>query len=276
MFVKAKKTGNLDLFVRLCYDGKNWRKDGTDMVHHRNRILLWVTAAFVVLLAALLILTCIDIYQSGEDPFTRERIALGIRRLSIPMILCVLSAVIGGLFGAVPTEKVRPVRQLRDLLARQNSKWDQADEDQKMQIRREWKLRKIWAWGAGLVITLLTVVPVIYFCDPSHFTIENLTADVLRGVLTAMIPGMLILAVFYGVDRVLAGSMERELLIWKVVPGKAEAPAAPGENRKVLWVLRVVLLAAAVAMIVLGIDNGGIAAVLGKAIRICTECIGLG
>ncbi|MBE6974767.1 MAG: thioredoxin [Ruminococcaceae bacterium] len=37
-----------------------------------------------------------------------------------------------------------------------------------------------------------------------------------------------------------------------------------------------VLLAAAVAMIVLGIDNGGIAAVLGKAIRICTECIGLG
>lgn len=246
------------------------------MDHQRKRVLHWFTAALIVLLAVLLILTCIDIYQSGEDPFTRERIAQGIRRLSIPMILCALSAVIGSIFGAVPAEKVRPVRQLREMLLRHNSKWEQAHEDQKMQIRRERKLRKIWTWVAGLLIAVLVAVPVTYFLDPGHFTIQNLTTDVLCGVLTAMIPGVLILTVCYGLDRVLSDSMERELTLWKAVPGKAEAPAVHSEDRKVLWILRVVLLVAAVVMIFLGIDNGGIAAVLGKAIRICTECIGLG
>ena len=36
------------------------------------------------------------------------------------------------------------------------------------------------------------------------------------------------------------------------------------------------LLAAAVALIALGVWNGGAADVLAKAVRICSECIGLG
>jgi hypothetical protein len=43
-----------------------------------------------------------------------------------------------------------------------------------------------------------------------------------------------------------------------------------------IWIARGILLTVAVVMILLGINNGGVAAVLGKAIRICTECIGLG
>jgi hypothetical protein len=43
-----------------------------------------------------------------------------------------------------------------------------------------------------------------------------------------------------------------------------------------VWGVRVVVFAVGVAFIVLGIRNGGMADVLGKAIRICTECIGLG
>ncbi|MBE6675756.1 MAG: thioredoxin [Clostridia bacterium] len=41
-------------------------------------------------------------------------------------------------------------------------------------------------------------------------------------------------------------------------------------------VVRSVLIAAAVLMIVFGIFNGGMHDVLQKAIKICTECIGLG
>ena len=36
------------------------------------------------------------------------------------------------------------------------------------------------------------------------------------------------------------------------------------------------VLAASVAFIIVGIVNGGMSDVLGKAVRICTECIGLG
>ena len=43
-----------------------------------------------------------------------------------------------------------------------------------------------------------------------------------------------------------------------------------------LLAARLAVLAAAIVLIVLGVLNGGMADVLGKAINICTECIGLG
>ena len=43
--------------------------------------------------------------------------------------------------------------------------------------------------------------------------------------------------------------------------------------KKALWAA---LLAAAVLLIVLGVVNGGARDVLAKAVKICSECIGLG
>ena len=44
-------------------------------------------------------------------------------------------------------------------------------------------------------------------------------------------------------------------------------------RHKVLWA---VLFTIAILLIVLGILNGGLLDVLAKAVRICSECIGLG
>ena len=40
--------------------------------------------------------------------------------------------------------------------------------------------------------------------------------------------------------------------------------------------VRGVVLAAAITFIIIGITNGGMTDVLAKAVKICTECIGLG
>ena len=49
------------------------------------------------------------------------------------------------------------------------------------------------------------------------------------------------------------------------------------ENKKpIILGVRIALVGCAVLFIVLGIVNGGMADVLNKAIKICTECIGLG
>lgn len=45
------------------------------------------------------------------------------------------------------------------------------------------------------------------------------------------------------------------------------------KRKKALWAA---LLAAAVLLIVLGVVNGGARDVLAKAVKICSECIGLG
>jgi hypothetical protein len=47
----------------------------------------------------------------------------------------------------------------------------------------------------------------------------------------------------------------------------------PETGRKIL---RIALFAAAIAFVVIGAVNGETAGVIAKAIRICTECIGLG
>ncbi|MBQ3372130.1 MAG: thioredoxin [Oscillospiraceae bacterium] len=49
--------------------------------------------------------------------------------------------------------------------------------------------------------------------------------------------------------------------------------AEPPKNQKAV---RLVLLAVAVLFIFVGIRNGSMNAVINKAIRICTECVGLG
>ncbi|MCR5806391.1 MAG: thioredoxin [Oscillospiraceae bacterium] len=47
-------------------------------------------------------------------------------------------------------------------------------------------------------------------------------------------------------------------------------------DTKVLNIIRLAVLALSVAFIVMGAFNGSMMDVLNKAIRICTECVGLG
>lgn len=47
-------------------------------------------------------------------------------------------------------------------------------------------------------------------------------------------------------------------------------------DKKIVWVIRGIVLVAAVSFIILGIFNGGAAEALKKAINICKECIGIG
>lgn len=45
------------------------------------------------------------------------------------------------------------------------------------------------------------------------------------------------------------------------------------KHKKTIWA---VLVAAAIVLIVFGVINGGARDVLAKAVKICSECIGLG
>lgn len=58
--------------------------------------------------------------------------------------------------------------------------------------------------------------------------------------------------------------------------GKLVNPPVPGPAVRHLNVVRIVVLLLSVLLVVLGIAGGGADSVLNKAVRICTECIGLG
>lgn len=71
--------------------------------------------------------------------------------------------------------------------------------------------------------------------------------------------------------RLLMKELELRRSAQKRKPDAAASEKTTGRN-----VIRVIIVAAAVALIVLGVMNGGMFDVLVKAINICTECIGLG
>ena len=78
-------------------------------------------------------------------------------------------------------------------------------------------------------------------------------------------------------DRINEASRLREIEALKGAPRrtpKAAVEALPEADGTLA--LRLALLSAAVALIVLGVMNGGARDVLIKAINLCTECIGLG
>ena len=54
------------------------------------------------------------------------------------------------------------------------------------------------------------------------------------------------------------------------------AKAVPQKSTRGIRILRVVVLIAAVALIILGVRNGGLDDVFAKGASICTECVGLG
>ncbi len=165
-------------------------------------------------------------------------------------------------------------------------------------IRRQRVARRAWRI-ATVAVTVLAFIPALVWClDRSHFSIESLNDDILVAVSILLLGALVALA--FGVLAVIFSdlSLDRETALWKVAlvelfraetsaevarpAGAPEAPmdppAAQGASRRavLLWCIRGGILAVAVIFVVLGVLNGGMDDVLGKAIRICTECIGLG
>lgn len=154
-----------------------------------------VLSAAILLLGLLLILSCVGIYQSGENPFSRESIGEAFRAILIPVVLTLL-LILGGFVLSIVLKPEQPKLQstasdresLRRLMNRHSAKESESA------------------------------------ASPLH----RLTCTIRRH-----------------------------------------------EKRVLLWI-RISLLLLGVLSVLLGILNGGAGDVVQKAIKICTECIGLG
>ena len=139
---------------------------------------------------------------------------------------------------------------------------------------------------AVAVCILSAVYPLIYLIDIDNFT--SLDAQLNAQVAAAVIPSLCFAIAALGyccaVKILTDVSCERGIeyakqLMLLPAPDAEMRPSGKEQKdlpKRAIIVARVVLIAAAVIMIVLGIFNGGMNDVLQKAIKICTECIGLG
>lgn len=237
-------------------------------------------------------LSCVSIYRSGDSPFTRESITAHFDRIALPTYLCIAGVIGGTVLGLVlPVDggRVKPRRDPEDALNKLTARLDLAscDEVTAAALRSERK----WRRRVTVILTVLagvTLLPALLWCvNPAHFSVENLNADIKTAALFILPCAAVYLGLLVGERLLRHASVARETAAVKAALATGKGNAKPAEkvnadkkklteNPHFVWGIRGLILAVGVLFIVLGIFNGGMADVLGKAIRICTECIGLG
>lgn len=263
----------------------------SDKISLVRRIAAWALAVATVLCVVAFAVACVQIYRSGDRPFTPESIGDAWRTVAIFFYLTIVLATGTGvlfLLYPVPTKKQKgvifPELRLAKVKARLARK--QYSDELLLPLRKHEIYLKSMRITAVAICMLSAVYPLIYLNNPDNFTSidTQLNAQVLDAVIPSLCFAAAALLYCCAVRLLSDAGCERAILYAKAImplPAPAAEKKPSGKQEKGLpayttIVLRVVLLVAAVGMIIAGIFNQSANDVLQKAIRICTECIGLG
>ena len=263
----------------------------TDKISLVRRIAGIVLAAAAVICALACIIACLHVYRSGDRPFTPERIAEAWRTVAIffyPTVALTIGTGVLYLLYPAPAQKpkgtVFPSLRLAKIKARLARK--QYSDEQLLPLVKQEKMVRVLRISAVTVCILCAVYPLIYLNNPDHYTSidQHLNTQVIAAVVPSLISAVISLAYCLTVRIISDASCEKAILYAKslmLLPAPPAEKKPEGKQERGLpsyttFVLRVIFLVAAAGMILAGIFNGSANDVLQKAIRICTECIGLG
>lgn len=263
-----------------------------------RRWLSWILGALILATGVALMVNCLAIDQSGQAPFTRESIGMGLRRVAPLMVACAIGLLAEALCALIVSFKgengtadersrVKAVRfpsvQLKKQIRHLNMDAIPPEFRQKMNHERAWRRRL--SVGTAVLSAGLALLAVIWCMDVSRFSVDYLNRDVITATMVISGCAVLELAVWFTAKLLRDASILRELTLIQTVKALPDQSLlmAEGHEKQAffdrsyrVWILRGGIAVAAILLIALGVCNGGMADVLGKAIRICTECIGLG
>ena len=260
-----------------------------------------VLSIFTGVLAILFIIGVTGIYDGGAGKFSREIVAQHLKPLMIVMIVWIL-AIIGGyvlsvIFPVAQKQKkgtpspLSAVKRLKNKIPQGQSEEFLAEAKR----YRRMQIIKIVIWSVCAAFALVgAIMIIVYLATPANMSLagdiapNTVIVRMVRFVLPWVAASMLL---FIGATLYERFTAKKELEQIKklIVLGKgapaAEQSALIAKRDAVLKVagswqvklaLRCALFAIAVVFIVIGALDGGFVDTMEKAIKICTECIGLG
>ena len=259
------------------------------------------TALTCVLIAALAIMytiACIGLYLEGDGAFTRESIGDVLIKLLVPSILTIL-VIVGApiLHKVIPLEKKKERISLDPSLAleiaKRKAKGKMLSTDAWKCVVFERKYRLIFTLFGAVLFVASMVYPIIRTFNADSFTnagsgFANGDANVQVLTMSAIVIVFLIPTAVYAIvmsyhfDK----SRTREASVLRTATENADVPVTEcncavisffEKNKTAVSIgAKCAIVAVAVLFIILGILNDGNDDVLGKAVKICRECIGLG
>lgn len=251
-----------------------------------GKIIAIATSVLAVLLAVTFIVCCAHLYFTGGDqPYSRERVGQYLSWAIIPSALAIISVIGGILYNTVngETDVENTPRTNSEILDGYEKRYNIPDFDAETVAAIKRDKKKIINLNVefGSASALLFLAALIYLCFVADFTVETLNADVISALAVAL--PLSAIGILIQVPRIylienISGhqiTLIRESIKAHGAPAvKVEENTAQSVDYSVF--VRYAILGISLVLVVLGIFNGGVADVLGKAVKICTECIGLG
>ncbi len=238
-----------------------------------------------------LIVACTDIYrgvyQVGDYRFSPQAVAAAFRTIEIPVSVCLILILGGILFDIfLPTEKEKkPIeKQYAVILRQQWKKLDLSKCPSPLQkaILKEENTRKLHGVITLDLLLIGSVVFLIYAINGKHFHNVEINSSMIQAM-KLFIPCLLV-PFGYGIFTAYycKASIRREIdLVKQALADGCTRPAAqtvspaPASQSWTVYV-KAAIVVIALALMLFGGLNGGTRDVLGKAVNICTECVGLG
>lgn len=252
----------------------------TKRIHRIYSILL---SLIIIIAGICLIVSCIQIYNSGKQPFSREAVANAFSKIAIPIYICIFMTILGfvlDIFIPNKSDKIKNIVTKDMTLENLQNKKDlsQCNIDVVSAITIERKRRRFHSTARMVVIFISSVVFLIYATNSDNFHQSNINGSMIKAM-CILIPCMLI-SFIYSLFTVIINekSMTTEIELLKKVPAKETT--ANDECKcscdKKLAIIRFAFLLIGMGILIYGLATGGTRDVLTKAVNICTECIGLG
>lgn len=252
-----------------------------------GKLLYILTSVFSIAGGILLIVLCAHLFFTGGDnPYSRARVGEYLSYFIAPAILTLLSIIGGLVFDAVTGVKngMQVKLTASEMLSAYSVRVDDAalSDEGRLAVEKERRARRLASILSVSASALFIIGAILYFVFCTSFTVENLNGDVL-GALAGVLP-LCVAAVALHVPKAyfIEKSSERELAMLKeevkrgVALSKMQTLSESKRERNYVLIARIAIACVGIIFVILGILNGGMADVLQKAVKICTECIGLG
>ena len=256
---------------------------------NKSRLFLIVQSVLCIILVVMLAVAAIGIYREGlalkaTDPlswiYTCDKAAVALRPVLPLLALSLVMTAVGLFLGIRDENGEKPVKDtecLRDLTV---SRVTAESAEMKAERSRQKKL----FYGGWIVFALCMIPVLLYITNGNHFPDGDLE-PVFLALAGHVLPWIAMSLAVLMISSVLQEkSMQKEIEAAKeqIKAEKASGaqPEAKKEEKKSLAgkirLLRTALLVLAVVLIIAGVFNGSARDVFGKAVKICTECVGLG
>ena len=253
----------------------------TNNTINRLKFILGILLSASILISGIcLIGGCLTIYSSGDQPYSREAVADTFKKICVPVYVCLALTVITFIVEFLaPSEKKKDkfIKNTPFLLRRLNSKkeLDSASDEIISAVINERKKRSLNVLLRTVLLCFGSVIFLYYALDPSNYHQSEINSSMISAMW--VLAACLIVPFIYSVFTVYYSekSMLREMELLKQAP-LADSVEATQKKNDITLIIKLCLLVLAVAFIIYGFVSGGPAYVLAKAVKICTECIGLG